>query len=394
MITFFPIYIFVSIFSPSGSPAELAGLRTGDRVIEVDGTNIERETHTQVVARIKAGGGSTSLLVVDRELDAYCRRNGITIKESMAERGEQESPRLNGDHLEVQGEVHIMNGDAKDMMGDHDVIEVNVEAQEESAPDRQTEIEEEHQYSEIQRREEEEEVVEEQSAEVEDEERREVEDEVVQAEEVNVEESIPVPPMDRDEEPEVNIPEPEPEPILEAATVPDVESAPPIDDETDTPAFIEEPERQPTPEPVREPSPEPVREPTPEPVREPTPEPVREPTPEPVREPTPEPVREPTPEPVREPTPEPEPKPSHQPTRVQGSTQDATLAAVQSESMPPARPAAPPTTRQASLNIDSNKSGLELSTMEKARILAAGRKKKKQASAKNWEDKFAAFNNL
>ncbi|XP_063956531.1 protein TsetseEP-like [Lytechinus pictus] len=390
---------------PTGSPAELAGLQTGDRVIEVDGTNIERETHTQVVARIKAGGGSTSLLVVDRELDAYCRRNGITIKESMAERGVQESPRLNGDHLEVQGEVHIMNGNAKDMMGDHDVIEVNVEAQEESAPDRQEEIEEEHQYSEIQRREEEEEVVEEQSEneEIEDEERREVEVEVVQAEEVNVEESIPAPPIDRDEEPEVNIPEPEPEPILEAATVPDVESAPPFDDETDTPAFTEEeperqptpePVREPTPEPVREPTPEPVREPTPEPVREPTPEPVREPTPEPVREPTPEPVREPTPEPVREPTPEPEPKPSHQPTRVQGSTEDATLTTVQTESMPPARPAAPPTTRQASLNIDSNKSGLELSTMEKARILAAGRKKKKQASAKNWEDKFAAFNNL
>ena len=48
----------------------LSGLCSGDRVIEVDGVNIERETHSQVVARIRAGGDRTSLLEVDKELDA------------------------------------------------------------------------------------------------------------------------------------------------------------------------------------------------------------------------------------------------------------------------------------------------------------------------------------
>ncbi|XP_030837209.1 Na(+)/H(+) exchange regulatory cofactor NHE-RF1-like isoform X1 [Strongylocentrotus purpuratus] len=353
-----------------GSAAQLAGLCTGDRVIEVNGTNIERETHTQVVSRIKAGGSSTILLVVDKELDRYCRNNSITIKASMADGGVgEDSPRVNGDHLESEGMVP-MNGDASGM-GGHEVIEASIEEHQESAPERQEEEEEdEHPYAEVERRQEQEDEdeVDEQfaavlaGATIEDGERREVEeDDVVQAEEVTMEESVPGPPMDRDEDSDVSLPEPEPEPILEAATVPVVESAPPVaDTETDYPGYTEEPE----PEPEREPTPEPEREPTPEPVREPTPEPVREPTPEPVREPTPEPVRQPTPEPV-----------VHKPTRT--------------ESVPPSRPTAPPTSRQASLNVDSNKS-----SMEKARILAAGRKKKKQASSKNWEDKYAAFNQL
>ncbi|TNN80600.1 Na(+)/H(+) exchange regulatory cofactor NHE-RF2 [Liparis tanakae] len=31
----------------SGSPAEAAGLRAGDRVVEVNGVNVEKETHHQ-----------------------------------------------------------------------------------------------------------------------------------------------------------------------------------------------------------------------------------------------------------------------------------------------------------------------------------------------------------
>lgn len=32
----------------AGSPAELAGLRSGDRVVEVNGENVEKESHHQV----------------------------------------------------------------------------------------------------------------------------------------------------------------------------------------------------------------------------------------------------------------------------------------------------------------------------------------------------------
>ncbi|KOB69025.1 Na(+)/H(+) exchange regulatory cofactor NHE-RF1 [Operophtera brumata] len=46
-----------------GSPAESAGLRRGDRILEVNGHSIAGETHKQVVARIKERADDTELLV-------------------------------------------------------------------------------------------------------------------------------------------------------------------------------------------------------------------------------------------------------------------------------------------------------------------------------------------
>lgn len=45
------------------SPAEAAGLKQGDRIIEVNGVNIGNETHKQVVQRIKAIACEVRLLV-------------------------------------------------------------------------------------------------------------------------------------------------------------------------------------------------------------------------------------------------------------------------------------------------------------------------------------------
>ncbi|CAB3255132.1 unnamed protein product [Arctia plantaginis] len=47
-----------------GSPAELAGLKRGDRILEVNGHSIAGESHKQVVARIKERGDDAELLVV------------------------------------------------------------------------------------------------------------------------------------------------------------------------------------------------------------------------------------------------------------------------------------------------------------------------------------------
>ncbi|XP_068624818.1 Na(+)/H(+) exchange regulatory cofactor NHE-RF1 [Battus philenor] len=46
-----------------GSPAEAAGLRRGDRILEVNGHSIAAETHKQVVARIKQRPDDAELLV-------------------------------------------------------------------------------------------------------------------------------------------------------------------------------------------------------------------------------------------------------------------------------------------------------------------------------------------
>ncbi|XP_020024965.1 Na(+)/H(+) exchange regulatory cofactor NHE-RF2 isoform X2 [Castor canadensis] len=70
-----------------GSPAEAAALRAGDRLVEVNGVNVEGETHHQVVQRIKAVEGQTQLLVVDKETDEELRRRQLTCTEEMAQRG-------------------------------------------------------------------------------------------------------------------------------------------------------------------------------------------------------------------------------------------------------------------------------------------------------------------
>ena len=64
----------------AGSPAEYANLKEGDRIVEVNGTNIGNENHQQVVQRIKAGGQKTSLLVVDAEADKYYKERKIVVR--------------------------------------------------------------------------------------------------------------------------------------------------------------------------------------------------------------------------------------------------------------------------------------------------------------------------
>ncbi|XP_068434879.1 Na(+)/H(+) exchange regulatory cofactor NHE-RF2 [Clinocottus analis] len=68
----------------TGSPAEAAGMRAGDRVVAVNGFNVEKETHHQVVQRIKAVDNETRLLVVDQETHESLRSLRLTATEEMA----------------------------------------------------------------------------------------------------------------------------------------------------------------------------------------------------------------------------------------------------------------------------------------------------------------------
>ncbi|XP_041641935.1 Na(+)/H(+) exchange regulatory cofactor NHE-RF2-like [Cheilinus undulatus] len=67
-----------------GSSAEMAGLRPGDRVVEVNGENVENETHHQVVSRIREVAHRTRLLVVDKDTDDYLYSHGLACTEDLA----------------------------------------------------------------------------------------------------------------------------------------------------------------------------------------------------------------------------------------------------------------------------------------------------------------------
>lgn len=108
-----------------GSPAEAAGLRQGDRIIEVNGTNITTETHKKVVELIKAVPNETKLLVIDPRADAAELKAAIARSKSGATNGVDVNDNSKQAVAEGGGEQHMMmtNGGTKDSLNEnkHDV---------------------------------------------------------------------------------------------------------------------------------------------------------------------------------------------------------------------------------------------------------------------------------
>jgi len=65
------------------SPADAAGLKEGDKIIEVNSVNISQENHKQVVQRIKSDPNQTRLLVVDSKTENYHKEKNIIITGSL-----------------------------------------------------------------------------------------------------------------------------------------------------------------------------------------------------------------------------------------------------------------------------------------------------------------------
>lgn len=135
-----------------GSPAEAAGLRQGDRIIEVNGTNITTETHKKVVELIKAVPNETKLLVIDpradaAELKAAIARsksgatNGVDVndnsKQAVAEGGEQHMMMTNGGTKDSLNEnKHDVNNGTNGNNNNHSHEEVNNKKNSSSSSDK------------------------------------------------------------------------------------------------------------------------------------------------------------------------------------------------------------------------------------------------------------------
>ncbi|XP_065083815.1 Na(+)/H(+) exchange regulatory cofactor NHE-RF1 [Ochlerotatus camptorhynchus] len=105
-----------------GSPAEAAGLRQGDRIIEVNGTNITTETHKKVVELIKGVLNETKLLVIDPRADAAELKaaiakskngsNGVDVNDNS-----KQQPAAEGEHMMTNGTKDSFNENKHDVNG-------------------------------------------------------------------------------------------------------------------------------------------------------------------------------------------------------------------------------------------------------------------------------------
>ncbi|XP_077591187.1 Na(+)/H(+) exchange regulatory cofactor NHE-RF1 [Stigmatopora nigra] len=67
---------FIRLVEPD-SPAESSGLRAGDRLVFVNGDDVENESHQQVVGRIRATPGRLELIVVDPDTEQLLKKHNI-----------------------------------------------------------------------------------------------------------------------------------------------------------------------------------------------------------------------------------------------------------------------------------------------------------------------------
>ncbi|RVE52892.1 hypothetical protein evm_002369 [Chilo suppressalis] len=102
-----------------GSPAETAGLKRGDRILEVNGHSIAGETHKQVVARIKERPDDAELLVAAPapgdpvpDLDAVPEQRAPPVvagnkQDSPPPAQHKEAPRLNLQMTAAEMRAHL-----------------------------------------------------------------------------------------------------------------------------------------------------------------------------------------------------------------------------------------------------------------------------------------------
>ncbi|KAK1878169.1 Na(+)/H(+) exchange regulatory cofactor NHE-RF1 [Dissostichus eleginoides] len=94
---------FIRLVEPD-SPAETSGLRAGDRLVFVNGDDVEHESHQQVVSRIRVTAGRLELVVVDPDTEQLLKKHNMKcLKEESTP-----VPERNGEiHMHVEKKLSI-----------------------------------------------------------------------------------------------------------------------------------------------------------------------------------------------------------------------------------------------------------------------------------------------
>ncbi|XP_060090421.1 Na(+)/H(+) exchange regulatory cofactor NHE-RF3 [Heteronotia binoei] len=75
--------LFIIDISPQG-PAAKAGVQPNDRLIEVNGENVENDTHEEVVDKVRRSGNQVVFLLSNKETDCYYNRQNLPLKRETA----------------------------------------------------------------------------------------------------------------------------------------------------------------------------------------------------------------------------------------------------------------------------------------------------------------------
>ncbi len=68
----------------ANSPAECAGLKKGDKIVEVNGYSVREASHADTVGKVKQHADNVKMLVVDAEAEEYYKSRDIIVTGSMA----------------------------------------------------------------------------------------------------------------------------------------------------------------------------------------------------------------------------------------------------------------------------------------------------------------------
>ncbi|KAL7983524.1 hypothetical protein Chor_000400 [Crotalus horridus] len=75
--------LFIVDLTPQG-PAMKAGVQPNDRLIEINGENVENSTHEEVVEKVKKSGNQVVFLLLDKETDQYYYRRNMELTRGKA----------------------------------------------------------------------------------------------------------------------------------------------------------------------------------------------------------------------------------------------------------------------------------------------------------------------